>query len=151
MDFAIIEANGKQYKITPTSEIDVDHMDVEVGKKVTFDKVLMVVDGDKIEMGAPYLENQSFEAEVSAQEKGKKIHIVRFRAKSRHRRHIGFRPQVTSLNFSTKKTAIKTEKKVDKSGVKSEVKKTEAAVKPEKVKKTSSVESPVKKVSKKAK
>ncbi len=134
MDFAIIEANGKQYKITSTSEIEIDHMDVEPGKKVTFDKVLMIVDGEKVEMGNPYLEGQSFEAEVSQQIKGKKIHILRFRAKSRHRRKVGFRPQITTVQFGAKKaepkkTTVKEvkpkqEKKEDKSPRKTSTRKT---------------------------
>jgi len=47
MDFAIIEANGKQYKITDSCEIEIEHLEGELAKKVTFDRVLMLVDGEK--------------------------------------------------------------------------------------------------------
>jgi len=112
MDFAIIEANGKQYKITDSCEIEIEHLEGELAKKVTFDRVLMLVDGEKIEIGTPYIEGKSFEAEIAEQKKGKKIKILRFRAKSRHRRKVGFRPQVTKLAFGVKEEPKKEEKQV---------------------------------------
>ena len=107
MDFAIVELSGKQYKITDSCDIEIEHMDLPVGNKITFDKVLMIVDGDKTEIGTPYIEGKTFEAEVLQQSKGKKIKILRFRAKSRHRRRVGFRPQITKLAFGVKKIVEK--------------------------------------------
>ena len=105
MDFAIIETGGKQYKITPDTTLSVEKLDGVKGDKVTFDKVLMVVDGDDIKLGNPYLKDVSFEAEIDEQYRGKKIRILRFRAKSRYRRRQGHRQSLTKVSFSPAKKA----------------------------------------------
>lgn len=117
MDFAIIETGGKQYKITPNSTFNIEKLTGNAGDKLVFDKVLMVVDGDDVQIGDPYLKDVSFEAVLEEQTKGKKIRILRFKAKSRHRRRQGHRQQLTTINFAAKKTvakaAPKAEAKVD--------------------------------------
>lgn len=128
MDFAIIETGGKQYKITSNSTISVEKLEGSKGNKVTFDKVLLLVDGEDIKIGNPYLEGVSFEAEIDSQYRGEKIRILRFKAKSRHRRRQGHRQSLTKVTFNSsgKKTI---EKKVETKKVvakKSAVKKTSA-------------------------
>jgi large subunit ribosomal protein L21 len=105
VDFAIIETGGKQYKITPNSTLSVEKLEGLKGSKVTFDKVLMLVDGDDIKIGNPYLKDVSFEAEIDEQYRGEKIRILRFRAKSRHRRRQGHRQSLTKVTL--KKTITK--------------------------------------------
>lgn len=136
MDFAIIEHNGKQYKITDSCSLDLEHMDLKPGDKLTFDKVLMISEAGEVKIGTPYLEEKSFEGEVLDQHKGKKISILRFRAKSRHRRKIGFRPQLIKValgakpavkaKVAEKKVATKTTKviKKEKTSVKTSAKST---------------------------
>ena len=102
MDFAIIETGGKQYKITPNSNLEVEKLSGEIGDKVVFDKVLMIVSGDQVEIGDPYLKDTSFEAVIEDQKKGQKVNILRFRAKSRHRRRAGHRQKLTQVNFADK-------------------------------------------------
>jgi large subunit ribosomal protein L21 len=110
MDFAIIETSGRQYKITPDSTLELDKIDKKEGEKIIFDKVLMVVSGDDINIGNPYLDGVSYEAELVEQKKGKKIHIRRFKAKSRYRRHIGFRPSISKVSMSKKTSTAKVAK-----------------------------------------
>ena len=124
MDFAIIETGGKQYKITPETKLDIEKLDGQTGDRVVFDKVMMVVDGDKVQIGDPYLKDVSFEAVIDEQKRGEKIRILRFRAKSRYRRRKGHRQSLTSVNFANKKAEKKapekkaSAKKVDKAPAK---------------------------------
>lgn len=134
MDFAIIETGGKQYKITPTSIFDIERLQVEAGEKIVFDKVLMIVDGEDIQIGTPYIDGAAIEAVVENNLRGKKIHVIRFRHKSRHRRHNGHRQELTKINMAgkvTKKETVKSEEKAAKSEVK--VEKVEKTVKAPKV------------------
>lgn len=115
MDFAIIETGGKQYKFVPDTEVVIEKLSSTVGEKVVFDKVLMIVDGEDVKLGDPYLKNTTLEAEVLSQDKTKKIHVLRFRAKSRTRRHYGHRQQVTKVAVKTsKKSSTSDNKKVAK-------------------------------------
>lgn len=95
MKYAVIRLNGKQYKVSEKEEILVDKLSDP--KKVEAE-VLLVSDGDKVSMGKPVLKeaNVSFKV-VKDEEKGDKIDVFKFKAKSRYRRHTGFTPRFTRL------------------------------------------------------
>ncbi len=102
MDFAIIETGGKQYRVVPGEELELEKLGTEKGIKVSFDKVLLVKNGEKIEIGRPYLKDKVIEAEVIDQKKGKKIRVARFRAKSRYRKVFGHRQRITQVKIGKK-------------------------------------------------
>jgi large subunit ribosomal protein L21 len=93
--FAVIRIGGKQYRVSEGDEILVDKLtDV---KKVTPD-VLLFVDGEKIEIGKPVLTKAKVTVKVLVEvEKGEKIDVFKYKAKSRERRHVGFRAKYTRL------------------------------------------------------
>lgn len=92
--FAVIRITGKQYRVTEGQEILVDKMN---DLKVT-PEVLLVADGDKVEVGTPVLKDVKVTVKVLVElEKGEKVDIFKYKAKSRERRHIGFRAQYTRL------------------------------------------------------
>jgi large subunit ribosomal protein L21 len=101
MPFAIIETGGKQYKITEGQTLQVEKLpgDFKENEKVIFDKVLLIEDGGDLQIGTPYLEGQTIEAEFGENGKGKKLHIVRFRPKSRYWRKMGHRQPFTQVTF----------------------------------------------------
>ena len=70
---AVFETGGKQYYVEEGSVIYIEKVDVEQGKKVTFDKVVLVSDEGKVEVGAPYVKGIKVEGKVVAHGKGKKI------------------------------------------------------------------------------
>lgn len=113
-EFAIVEIAGKQYKVVAGQELIVDRLQIEKDS-ITFDKVLMlVVDGDT-KIGTPYVAGVSVSAKVLAQEKGDKIYVVKFKAKSRYRRRTGFRAQQTRILIERiASTAPKTAKRPSK-------------------------------------
>ena len=92
--FAVIRIQGKQYRVTEGQEILVDKMN---DLKVT-PEVLLFVDGETVEVGTPVLEKAKVTVKVLAElEKGEKVDIFKYKAKSRERRHVGFRAQYTRL------------------------------------------------------
>ncbi len=92
--FAVIRITGKQYRVTEGQEILVDKMN---DLKVTPD-VLLIADGDKVEVGTPVLKDAKVTVKVLVElEKGEKVDIFKYKAKSRERRHVGFRAQYTRL------------------------------------------------------
>ena len=71
--YAIIESCGKQYKVAEGDVVFFEKLDAEEGKKVSFDKVVLVSDDKKVEVGAPYVNGVSVEGTVVAKEKAKKF------------------------------------------------------------------------------
>jgi large subunit ribosomal protein L21 len=88
MKYAIIRLQGHQYKVSEGEEILVDKL---TGKAEA--EVLLLVADKKISVGKPVLKDAKVNLKVVGEaEKGKKIEIMKFRAKSRYRRKMGFRP-----------------------------------------------------------
>src|SRR3990170_467924 len=73
MRYAIIQNGGKQYKAVEGQAIEVDRLDVEVGKKLDLTDVLLVSDGDKVMVGTPTLSGAKVAATVLAQDQGPKV------------------------------------------------------------------------------
>ena len=92
--YAVIRVTGKQYKVEEGKEILVDKI---VDPKKVEPETLLVVDGDKVSVGKPTLKNEVKLKVVTELEKGEKIEIYKFKAKSRYKRHTGFRAQYTRL------------------------------------------------------
>lgn len=96
--FVVIETGGKQYIAQEGKSIVVDYLEAPEKGKVTFDKVLMYAkDDETVLLGKPYLTGAAVVGEVVKQDKGEKIRIARFRAKSRSRKVRGFRQLLTEV------------------------------------------------------
>lgn len=94
MKYAVIRINGTQHKVSEGEEILVDRL----GDRKPEADVLLVVDGEKVKVGKPKIEKVKVKLKVIAEEeKGKKLTIQKFKAKSRYRRKYGFRPKYTRL------------------------------------------------------
>ena len=110
--YAVIEACGKQYKVTKVDVVFFEKLDAEEGKKVTFDKVVLVSDEGKVEVGAPYVKGIKVEGKVVAHGKGKKIVVFKYKPKKNYRRKQGHRQPYTKVEITDIKTATaKTESK----------------------------------------
>lgn len=106
--YAIIESCGKQYKVTEGDVVFFEKLDTEEGKKVSFDKVVLVSDGEKIEIGNPYVKGFKVEGKVVAHGKGKKIIVFKYKAKKNYRRKQGHRQPYTKVEITAiKKPAAK--------------------------------------------
>ena len=103
--YAIIESCGRQYKVTEGDVVFFEKLDAEEGKKVTFDKVVLVSDDKKIEVGAPYVQNASVEGTVVSHGKGKKIIVYKYKPKKNYRRTQGHRQPYTKVEIKSIKLA----------------------------------------------
>ncbi|MBR3325299.1 MAG: 50S ribosomal protein L21 [Clostridia bacterium] len=103
--YAIIESCGRQYKVTEGDVVFFEKLDAEEGKKVTFDKVVLVSDDKKIEVGAPYVQNVSVEGTVVSHGKGKKIIVYKYKPKKNYRRTQGHRQPYTKVEIKSIKLA----------------------------------------------
>jgi len=92
---AVIETGGKQYYVEEGTILYIEKLDDEAGKKVKFDKVLMI-NGVP---GKPYLTNVVVEAEVLKHGKAKKIKIFKYKAKKKYRRTQGHRQPYTKVEI----------------------------------------------------
>ena len=116
--YAIIESCGKQYKVAEGDVVFFEKLDTEEGKKVTFDKVILVSEEGKVQIGNPYVKGVKVEGKVVAHGKGKKIIVFKYKAKKNYRRKQGHRQPYTKVEItavktsSSKKTTAKAEEKV---------------------------------------
>lgn len=98
--YAIIETGGKQYKVSEGDTIFVEKLGVEEGEAVTFDKVLVVADGEDVKVGAPLVEGAKVEAKVVKNGKAKKIYVFKMKRKKNYRRKKGHRQPFTKVEIS---------------------------------------------------
>ena len=122
--YAIIESCGKQYKVTEGDVIFFEKLDAEEGKKVTFDKVVLVSDDGKVEVGTPYVKGVKVEGKVVSHGKGKKIIVYKYKAKKNYRRTQGHRQPYTKVEITSIKTGATKKAETEKVANKKETVKT---------------------------
>ena len=105
--YAVIETGGKQHKVEKGMVLSVDLLKDDVGKKITFDNVLLYVDGENVEVGQPYLSNVKVTAEIKDTVKGKKISILRFRRRKHSMRKAGHRAKHSQIEIKNIKLETK--------------------------------------------
>ncbi len=105
MTFAVIEHGGKQYKVGEGDYVTLEKIagDHKAGDTITFDKVLLMDDGTTTSVGTPYLDGVIVEAAFEENGKGKKIHVRKFKSKSRYTRQYGHRQPFTKVKVSATK------------------------------------------------
>jgi large subunit ribosomal protein L21 len=100
MSYAIIQTGGKQYRVSEGDVLSVEKLDVEAGKETTFSDVLLVVNGDKINLGTPLVSGASVKAEVVDQYKDDKVIAFKFKRRKGYHRTVGHRRQLTELKIT---------------------------------------------------
>ena len=98
--YAVIETGGKQYRVEVGTELQVELLDVEPGKTITLDRVLLVTDGDTSSIGRPLVADAAVSAEVVRQIRGEKLISFKYRPKARSRVKKGHRQELTVLRIS---------------------------------------------------
>ncbi len=96
--YAVIETGGKQYKVSEGDVIFVEKLEVEAGATVELDKVL-VVGGDDIKVGTPYVEGAKVEAVAVKNGKAKKIIVYKYKPKKGYHKKQGHRQPYTKLEI----------------------------------------------------
>lgn len=95
--YAVIETGGKQYRVEKDSVLYIEKLDVEVGDTVTFDKVLLVKNGDETKVGSPLVESARVTGKVVKHGKGKKIIVFKYKPKKNYKRKKGHRQPFTQV------------------------------------------------------
>lgn len=104
-EFAVIETGGKQYIVSVGDVVEVERLPGELkeGDKVEFDKVLMVDNGSDTTIGTPYIDGAKVKGKYQGEKKGKKLSIIRFKAKSNRDRKIGHRQKYARVEIEALK------------------------------------------------
>ncbi len=98
---AVIETGGKQYLVAVNDKVVIEKLDQESGSTVNFDKVLLVADGSQVKVGKPYVAGAKVSGKVLAQQRGEKLTVFKYRAKSRYRRKTGHRQSETVVQIES--------------------------------------------------
>ena len=114
--YAIIETGGKQYRVQEGDVITVEKLNVEAGKKVEFDKVLVMNNDADLKIGAPYVEGAKVFGNVLENGKAKKVIIFKYKAKKDERKKQGHRQPYTMVEI----TGIGADKPAKKAAKKAE-------------------------------
>jgi large subunit ribosomal protein L21 len=97
--YAVVKTGGKQYRVAVGDKLKVESLDAQEGDKITLDHVLMIGDGDSVEVGTPTLD-KTVEATVLSNGRGKKLRIVKFRRRQNSRTRTGHRQNYTELEIT---------------------------------------------------
>ena len=99
MDYAIIKTGGKQYRVKPGDELDVELLPSPVDSVAEFGEVLALSDGGEVTIGAPLVEGAKVTAQVLSHYKDKKLMVFKYKSKNRYRRKRGHRQTYTRLRI----------------------------------------------------
>ncbi len=98
--YDVISTGGKQYKLAQGDVCRVEKLDAEEGASIEIDKVLMVADGDNINIGTPFVEGGKVTATVKAHGRAKKVEIMKFRRRKHHQKRTGHRQYYTEIEVT---------------------------------------------------
>ena len=97
MAYAILQAGGKQHRISEGDTLDLDRYEGAAGDTLTFSDVLLHADGDRLTHGTPMVAGAKVVAEVVEQHKDKKVIAFKFRRRKGYHRTVGHRRQLTRV------------------------------------------------------
>ena len=97
--YAVIQTGGKQYRVKSGEQLKVELLAAEVGATVSFDRVLMLGEGEGVRVGAPFLDGATVKATVLAQGRGEKIRIFKLRRRKHFAKTQGHRQGYTEVRI----------------------------------------------------
>ncbi len=98
--FAVIKTGGKQYKVAAEDTITIMHLAGNAGDAISFDEVLMLVDGDNATVGTPQVAGASVKAEIVEQARGPKVIAFKKRRRKNSKRKRGHRQDLTIVRIT---------------------------------------------------
>ena len=129
--YAIVEIAGHQFKVEKDQKVFVNRLSTEEGKKVAFDNVLLLADGDKVTVGAPAIDGAQVSAKVLKHLKGDKVIVFKKKRRKGYRVKNGHRQSLSEIVIENIiSSGAKPAKKVEKAAPKKETKKVEPKVEP---------------------
>src|SRR5262245_14630598 len=98
--FAVIKTGGKQYRVAADQEIVIEKLEGDEGDTLVFGEVLMIGDGDKVNMGAPLITGAQVVGEVVAQTRSAKVITFKKKPRNTYRRKLGHRQHQTVIKIT---------------------------------------------------
>ncbi len=98
--YAVIKTGGKQYRVVAGEKIKVEQIPADVGAEIILDQVLMVGEGESVNIGTPLLAGAKVTAKVVAHGRGPKIKIFKMRRRKHYQKHQGHRQNYTEIEIS---------------------------------------------------
>ncbi len=99
MQFAIIETGSKQYKVSPGEKIKIEKIEGGTDGVVSFDRVLLISNGDETAVGTPTVQSARVEGKIIAQNRARKIIVFKYHSKSRYKKKRGHRQPYTEVEI----------------------------------------------------
>lgn len=99
--FAVIKTGGKQYRVSAGDIVTIEKIETEEGKGISFDEVLLVANGGKVEIGTPLVKGAKVKAKVIAQEKADKITVFKYKPRKNYRVKKGHRQRLTKVQIES--------------------------------------------------
>ena len=97
--YAVIQTGGKQYRVKSGEQVKIELLAAEVGATVSFDRVLMLGEGEGVKVGAPFVSGAAVKATVVAQGRGEKVRIFKLRRRKHFAKTQGHRQGFTEVRI----------------------------------------------------
>lgn len=97
--YAVIESGSKQFTVKEGDKLKLEKLEGDVGSNVQFDKILLVSNGDAVQIGKPYVSGAKVTASIVSQGRHPKITIVKFRRRKHHKKQMGHRQYFTEVQI----------------------------------------------------
>ena len=98
--YAVIVSGGKQHRVEEGETLKLEKLNIEVGGSVDFDRVLLVVNGEDVKIGAPVVQGAKVSAEIVSHGRGKKVRIMKFKRRKHHMKQMGHRQWFTEVKIT---------------------------------------------------
>lgn len=98
---AVIKTGGKQYIVAPGQKIKIEKIEKKEGSEITFDEVLLLEKGKKVEIGTPFVKNAKVIGKILSQGKAKKLIVFKYKAKTRYKKKRGHRQPFTEVEIKS--------------------------------------------------
>ena len=98
--YAVLETGSKQYRVVVNDTLQVERLEVEAGKPVTFDRVLLVNNDGKVTVGSPTVANASVVADVVEHKRGEKKIAFKMKRRKGYHKTIGHRQELTVVKIT---------------------------------------------------
>ena len=97
---AVIKTGGKQYRVSEGDQLNVESLVADEGGDIEFSEVLMLADGNDVEIGTPFITGARVTAKVLEHGRGDKIRVIKFKRRKKYRRLIGHRQNFTRVEIT---------------------------------------------------
>jgi len=99
--YAVFKTGGKQYRASEGDRLRVEKLSAEVGDNVEFDEILLVGEGSDVKIGSPTVKGGKVAATVTAQGRGRKIDVIKFKRRKNYKRQQGHRQHYTEVEITS--------------------------------------------------